>query len=162
FGLGIDDLAEVFREVRPLSAPSPDEPAYEAVDFGSFLTAGSPPRGLFQLRVSAWDPVKQQRIGNVGDRRIVLVSDLGFLVTDAFDGTHDVFVMSLASGLPVAGAEVVLLGRNGLPVVSRTTGADGRAELPKTDGFEREKAPTAYVVQKDGDLSFLPFGRYDR
>ena len=72
------------------------------------------------------------------------------------------FVLSVATGTPVAGADVQLFGKNGLPVVSRITDADGRATLPKTEGLEREKTPVAYVVQKDGDLSFLPFNRLDR
>src|SRR6185503_13160318 len=123
---------------------------------------GGVPRGLFQLRVSGWDPVTKKRIDGVETRRIVLVTDLGFLVKDATDGSHDVFVMSVATGTPVAGADVQLFGKNGLPVVSRVSDADGRATLPKTEGLEREKTPVAYVVQKDGDLSFLPFDRYDR
>lgn len=160
--LGVLDLAEVFREERGLGAIAPGEPQYEAIDFGAVLSNGAPPRGLFQLTVAGWDPVAKEAIEETEDRRIVLVTDLGFLVKDGQDGTHDVFVMSLATGQPVAGAEVQLLGRNGLPVVSRTTDAGGRATLPRTDGLEREKAPTAYVVQKDGDLSFLPFDRRDR
>jgi uncharacterized protein YfaS (alpha-2-macroglobulin family) len=160
--LGILDLAEVFREERSLAAVPPGEPQYEAIDFGKALSDGLPPRGLFQLEVSGWDPVAKEAIDGTEDRRIVLVTDLGFLVKDGLDGTHDVFVMSVATGQPVADAEVQLLGRNGVPVVSRTTDAGGRATLPKTDGLEREKAPVAYVVQKDGDLSFLPFDRQDR
>lgn len=160
--LGILDLAEVFREVRGLGAPASGEPLYEAIDFGTVLSGGAPPRGLFQLTVKGWDPEAKEVIEEAEDHRIVLVTDLGFLVKDGQDGTHDVFVMSLATGQPVAGAEVQLLGRNGVPVVSRTTDEGGRATLPRTDGLEREKAPTAYVVQKDGDLSFLPYDRRDR
>jgi uncharacterized protein YfaS (alpha-2-macroglobulin family) len=160
-GLGVDDLAEVFQEIRPLAAVAPGEPQYEAVDFGSALAQG-PPRGLFQLRVTGWDPVKKERIESASDRRIVLVTDLGLLVKDALDGTHEVFVVSLATGEPVAGAEVQLLGKNGLPVLIRFTDPEGRAQFPKTDGLTREKTPTAYVVQKAGDLAFLPVDRQDR
>src|SRR5690606_24907247 len=55
-----------------------------------------------------------------------------------------------------------VLGRNGLPVLARRSDAAGRASVPNTDGFEREQAPVAYVVAKEGDLAFLPFGRDDR
>jgi alpha-2-macroglobulin len=156
------NLAEVFREVRALAPAAPGDPQYEAVDFGAALSQGGPPRGLFQLRVSGWDPVERKRIDGIESRRIVVVTDLGFLVKDALDGTHDVFVVSVASGQPVADAEVALFGKNGVPVLARTTDANGRATLPKTDGLEREKQPVAYVVQKAGDLSFLPFERRDR
>ena len=161
-GFGVDNLAQIFREVRALAPVAPGEPQYEAVDFGVHLSDGGAPRGLFQLRVSGWDPLEKKRVDGVETRRIVLVTDLGFLVKDAADGSHDVFVMSVATGRPVAGADVQLFGKNGLPVVSRLTDADGRATLPKTDGLEREKTPVAYVVQKEGDLSFLPFDRHDR
>src|SRR6185295_6504567 len=84
-GLGPDDLTEVTREVRTLAPAAPGEPQYEAVDFGAALAGGTPPRGLFQLRVSGWDPAKKERIGGARDRRIVLVTDLGLLVKDGHD-----------------------------------------------------------------------------
>ena len=49
---------------------------------------------------SGWDPETKKRIDGVESRRIVLVTDLGFLVKDAADGTHDVFVVSVATGTP--------------------------------------------------------------
>ncbi|MDX2171389.1 MAG: MG2 domain-containing protein, partial [Deltaproteobacteria bacterium] len=160
---GLDDLAEVVREVRPLAPVAPGEAQYEVVDFGAFLANGAPPRGLFQLQVSAWDPERKLVIDDIeAAARVVLVTDLGFLVKDALDGSHDVFVVSVASGQPVADAEVQILGRNGLPVLTRTTDAAGRASFPPTADFTREKQPVAYVVQKAGDLSFLPFDRRDR
>lgn len=159
---GIDDLSEVFREVQPLSPGEPGEPQYFAVDFGRFVSQGATPRGLFDLRVSGWDAEKKKRYANASDRRLVLVTDLGFLVKDAADGSHEVYVMSIATGRPVADAEVRLLGKNGLPVLVRTTDADGHAQLPSVEGLEREKAPTVYVIQKGGDLAFLPYDRNDR
>ena len=46
-----------------------------------------------------------------------------------------------------------------MPVVTRLTDATGRATLPKTEGLEREKTPVAWVVEKAGDLSFMPVDR---
>jgi alpha-2-macroglobulin len=161
-GFDVDNLSEIFREVRSLPPVAPGEPQYDVVDFGRQLSNGAVPRGLFQLRVSGWDPVEKKRVDGVEARRIVLVTDLGFLVKDAADGSHDVFVMSVAAGTPVAGATVELLGKNGLPVLSRTTDANGRATVPKTDGLEREKTPVAWVVEQAGDLAFMPFDRRDR
>jgi len=160
--LDTDDLSEVFREVHAIPAATPGAPQYDVVDFGSFVSGGAPPRGLFQLRVRGFDPEKKEAIAWPADRRLVLVTDLGFLVKDAEDGSHDVFVMSLRSGEPVAGADVAILGRNGLPAFSATTDAAGRATLPSFRDLAREKAPTVYTVQKDGDLAFLPYERYDR
>jgi uncharacterized protein YfaS (alpha-2-macroglobulin family) len=160
--LDSDDLAEVFREVHAIPEAPPGTPQYDVVDFASFLSAGRPPHGLFQLRVRGYDAEKKQVIGSPSDRRLVLVTDLGFLVKDARDGSHDVFVMSLRSGEPVTGAEVSILGRNGLPAFTAATAATGRATLPSFADLAREKSPTVYVVQKDGDLAFLPYARRDR
>jgi len=48
--------------VQTLPPAEPGEPQYFAVDFARFLSNGTPPRGLFQLRISGWDPVAKKRI----------------------------------------------------------------------------------------------------
>ena len=58
--------------------------------------------------------------------------------------------------------QVEMLGKNGLPIFSRKTDANGRASFPTFKDFTREKTPTVYVAQSDGDFSFLPYERGDR
>jgi uncharacterized protein YfaS (alpha-2-macroglobulin family) len=106
------------------------------------------------------DPTESDDI--LADRRLILVTDLGLLIKDNADGTHDVFVQSIKTGGPVGGAQVEVLGKNGIPVVSAETDDTGRATLPSLSDFSREKKPVAYVVHRDQDVSFLPFGREDR
>ncbi|CAA2099897.1 putative lipoprotein YfhM [Variovorax paradoxus] len=96
------------------------------------------------------------------DQRLVLVTDLGIVAKKSLDGTRDVFVQSIATGQPVAGALVEVWGRNGMIVASQATDATGAAKLPNLAGYQREKTPVVLVVRKDGDLSFLPFNRNDR
>jgi uncharacterized protein YfaS (alpha-2-macroglobulin family) len=96
------------------------------------------------------------------DKRLVLLTDLGLLVKTAADGKQEVFVMSFHSGQPVAGAQVSLLGKNGVAVFSAKTDAQGKASFPTTEGLKAEKTPTVYLAEKDGDLSFLPFNRSNR
>jgi uncharacterized repeat protein (TIGR01451 family) len=98
----------------------------------------------------------------LADRRLILVTDLGLLIKDNADGTHDVFVQSIKTGEPVGDAQVDVLGKNGLAVVSVKTDDTGRATLPSLRDFTREKRPVAYVVRLGDDVSFLPFGREDR
>lgn len=93
------------------------------------------------------------------ERRLVIVTDLGIIAKAAVDGSRDVFVQSIASGQPVAGASVEVWGRNGSVLVSQTTDANGVTHLPSTTGFVREKLPVVLVVKKAGDLSFLPLNR---
>jgi len=96
------------------------------------------------------------------DQRLVLLTDMGLLVKTAADGHQDLFVMSFRSGLPVAGAQVSLLGMNGIALSSAKTDAQGRAVFPSTEGLKGEKAPSVYLAEKDGDLSFLPYARDNR
>jgi uncharacterized protein YfaS (alpha-2-macroglobulin family) len=96
------------------------------------------------------------------DERLILLSDLGLVVKDSADGSHDVFVQSIHTGAPLADVAIDMLGKNGLPIFSRKTDADGRATFPTFKDFTREKTPTVYVAQSDGDFSFLPYQRSDR
>ncbi|MEJ0001426.1 MAG: alpha-2-macroglobulin [Verrucomicrobiota bacterium] len=115
-----------------------------------------------------WDPnyaYKQdpaERTDLLADRRLILITDLGLLVKDNADGTHDLFVQSIKTGEPVGGAQVDVLGKNGVAVVSAQTDDTGHAPLPSLRDFTREKLPVAYVVHRGDDVSFLPFGREDR
>ncbi len=106
------------------------------------------------------DPTEADNI--LADRRLILVTDLGLLIKDNADGTHDVFVQSIKTGEPVSGAQVDVLGKNGISVVTAQTDENGRAAIPSLKDFTREKRPVAYVVRRDQDVSFLPFGRQDR
>ena len=78
--------------------------------------------------------------------RLLLVTDMGLTVKMAGDGARTVFVQHLGTGQPVQGAEVRLLGLNGLPLQSAVTNAQGRADLPPANGLEREKRPVAVVA----------------
>ncbi len=107
-------------------------------------------------------PPQQDDAGPVFDRRFILVTDLGIIAKRSVDGTQDIFVASIASGEAIAGATVQVIGRNGLAVLGATTDAKGRATLPTLKGFERERMPLLYLVQKGGDLSVLPINRFNR
>jgi len=99
------------------------------------------------------------------DTRMIVVTDLGMLVKRSLDGSQDVFVQSIRTGQPVAGANVAVLAVNGQTLFNETTSADGVVHFPTFKGLEREKQPTLYVVKKADDLSFLPIGgstSYDR
>ena len=59
------------------------------------------------------------RRGSSSDARLLVVTDLGLVAKRSVDGSQDVFVQSIATGAPVAGATVEIIGRNGLPVLTR-------------------------------------------
>lgn len=165
-----DKLVERFITTRDYSTRQPGKPAYDSIDVGQYLQNQTQQRrGLFLLHVrsigkrpaaaGAGDEEGESGRGaeTIEDARLILVTDLGFIVKRAKDGSRDVFVQSIRSGLPVAGARVDLVGSNGQPLLSVTTDAGGRAQLPTPQELRRERTPRMIVVEKDSDVSFMPF-----
>jgi hypothetical protein len=158
-----DNITERFTEIRELRQLPHGKTQYSALDLSKYLTSGTGGnrRGLFFFSVEGWDP-RNKRSTGISDKRLVLVTKLGLLVKDNVDGSHDIFVQSIADGQPVAGVGVQVLGKNGLAVMTATTDADGHARFPKLDGFKREQEPVVYIARHADDFSFLPFNRHDR
>jgi uncharacterized protein YfaS (alpha-2-macroglobulin family) len=163
-----DTLVERFVANRNYSGRPPGKPTYDSIDVGQYLQDHAQGRrGLFLLHVRAMiskdadgdaDSDDSETDRSLTDRRLVLVTDLGFIVKRAKDGSRDVFVQSIRNGTPVAGARVDLLGINGQPVLAATTDANGRAHLPATPtNAVRERRPQMILVEKDEDMSFMPF-----
>ena len=166
--------------VRDYSGRQPGKPNYDSIDLGQYLVDKTQTRrGLFLLhlrsvsgnrrRAPAADGEEEDADSDGGDgqpdqpqivedSRLVLVTDLGFMVKLASDGTRDVFVQSIHSGEPVAGARVEVLGN-----LQRSAryGRDNRrrrshVQFAKFGDLRREKVPLMVVVQKDSDYSFMP------
>jgi uncharacterized protein YfaS (alpha-2-macroglobulin family) len=95
--------------------------------------------------------------GGISDRRLIMVSDLGFFVKTNADSSRDLFVQSIATGAPVADAQVQVLGLNGNPIISMVTGADGHVRLPDLSQYKNEKNPMVFTVRRGEDLSFMSF-----
>ncbi|MDB5969880.1 MAG: hypothetical protein JWQ90_2330 [Hydrocarboniphaga sp.] len=149
---------------------------YSTLDLGRYLKSeGGERRGIFLLRLQAWDKKNNQPLSTeseagsrryryneegeqiaVGDTRLIVITDLGLVVKRNLDGTQDVFVQSIHSGAPVAGAEVSVLGRNGEAVLTQTSDAEGHARFASLKDFTREQQPVLYLARKDGDSSFMP------
>ncbi len=155
----IVDYAEQIIDLKPLH---PKQANYASVDLSAYLPTGKDRCGLFFIEVSGWDKDRKQPMNWISDKRLILVTDLGLLVKDNADQSHEMFVQSVVSGRPVTGAKVTLQGRNGLPLLTRTTDAEGHASFPSTKGFANEQEPTVYVVKTAGDLAFIPFDRPSR
>ncbi|NPC79214.1 alpha-2-macroglobulin, partial [Pyxidicoccus fallax] len=164
YGFNADNISEHFSEVRALEGAGRGKAQYAAFDLTPYLTPQNAPstrRGLFLFKVQSWNPERQSPTGQE-DTRMLLVTDLGLVVKDNADGSHDVFVQSLGAGQAAEGVTVSVLGKNGVPVVSATTGADGHVAFPKLTDFVREREPVVYLARKGDDFAFLPVDRYDR
>ncbi|MDD5261796.1 MAG: alpha-2-macroglobulin [Methylacidiphilales bacterium] len=184
YSFGEDNISRAFYKTVSIGNSDSSKPNYLALDFRKLLAEHNVEAGgLFFLEVteqpddestpqklskpepdqmpdqSRWP---DQSSGKSGDRRLILITNLGIIVKDNADGTHDLFVQSIQTGKPVAGASVQILGKNGEPVAEATTNAEGRASLARVSDLKREKQPVAFVVKKGADVSFLPFNRADR
>ncbi|MGH8188281.1 MAG: hypothetical protein ACREUC_17115, partial [Steroidobacteraceae bacterium] len=164
------NVTERFVKVLRMPSAPPGKALYESLHLGEYLDADAADRrGIFLLRVQAWNADTNQPLDYAPDEwnaslesplidtRLIVVTDLGLVVKRSIDGSQDVFVQSIANGAPVAGASVEVIGRNGLPVLSETTGADGHVRFPDLRTFTHERAPVLYLARRGGDSSFLPF-----
>jgi hypothetical protein len=161
-----DRLVERMEYIREFPRLDPAKPLYDAVDLGAYLNAEGGRRGVFVLRLTPYDPRQPQRTYSDypsgpenGDRRFILVTDLGLISKQTLDGGQEVFVQSIANGTPVAGAKVEVIGRNGLAVAEAHTDAQGHARFPQMHELRREKKPIMLTASLANDLSFLPLGR---
>jgi hypothetical protein len=161
-GISPDNLSERFTEKRELDMQIAGRANYTTFDLSKYLNrSSSDQKGLFYVRVESFDP-KEKYSRQKYDQRFFLVTDLGLLVKDSSDKTHDVFVQSTKTGSPVAGAVVRAVGLNGLPVMAATTDANGRAKFPSLEDFKREQRPVVYTAQLGNDFSFIPYNKHDR
>ena len=140
-----------------LNVEHPKTAVYSNLDLGEFLPDG----GYYFISVQGWDRKLNRAIGN-RDQRFILITDLGLLVKSNADSSQDVFVHSIVSGQPVAGARVELLGKNGIAIIDRVTGVDGHVAMPATKDFEREKTPTVFLIRSGEDSIFMPYARAGR
>jgi uncharacterized protein YfaS (alpha-2-macroglobulin family) len=178
-GFSEDHIVDRFEQTQVFPKGDPGQAQYTGVDLGPYLADGK--RGVFLLHLSPYAPkaadAATQPDGDDdsssdsgdsstgddgGDTRLVVVTDLGILAKRSLDGSRDVFVQSIRTGQPVAGATVSVIAVNGTTLFSETSSADGTVHFPTLNGLDHEKKPVLYLVQKDDDLSFLPLKGSDR
>ena len=160
-----ENISRIALEQQPIAVEDKWKANYSAFDFSEHLRKpadGGSERGLFFLTARGWDPVKKKPIMSVSDSRFLLVTDIGILTKKNIDGSSDVFLMSIKNGQPLNGATVEILGKNGVPIQTATTGADGHCAFPSVEKSEREKTPVAFVARNGDDIAFMPFAREDR
>lgn len=138
--------------------------SYDFTDKIRTVSSKNLKNGLFIFQVAD----KQESLGTgsyhsgLSDKRLILITDLGFIVKKNTDGTRDVFVQSISSGQPEAYATVRVVGLNGNTLVSTQTDSTGHAKLPVISDFKGEHRPTAFIVETASDLAFMPYSENGR
>jgi uncharacterized protein YfaS (alpha-2-macroglobulin family) len=173
----MDRLVERRAEKRAIAAAAPGKPVYDSVDLNTYLREQTHSKlGVFLVKLSGLkkkdnpvagnslneDPYDEYSYNDAHDTRLLVITNLGLIEKRALDGSRDVFVQTIGTGTPASNVRVDLIGRNGLPLQSKTTDASGRVHFDSADKFDREQAPLMIVAERDGDLSFLPLQRGDR
>lgn len=158
------NISKIFSDIRQFDTSDLTKQQYTALDLWKYLASDnnpSGPQGLFLIQATGWD-VNTHTALDVKASRLILITDMGLLVKDNKDGTHDLFVESITEGTPVQYANVTVLGKNGLPILSRITDAQGRVQFPNLKDFVDDKEPTVYLATLNNDVSFIPFNNANR
>jgi uncharacterized protein YfaS (alpha-2-macroglobulin family) len=158
------NLAQFNTQLISMNANSDDLKTanYASVDLNALVSNLEGGLGLFFVEIKAWDKKRNREIYGVSDKLLVLVTDLGVIVKTSQDESQDIFVQSITSGAPVAGAQIELIAKNGTKLFSKITDNLGHVTFPSAKGYEREQQPVVYVVKQKGDVSFIPYNRYTR
>ncbi len=158
------NLAEFTTQYISMNANKTDLKSanYASVNLNKLVTGTKGGLGLFFVEIKGWDKSRKREIRNVSDKLLVLITDLGVIVKTSQNNTQDIFVQSIKSGTPVAGARVELVAKNGTKLFSKTTNSEGHITFPSASGYDNENQAVVYVVKQKGDVSFIPFNRYTR
>jgi uncharacterized protein YfaS (alpha-2-macroglobulin family) len=163
YSFDASNITESYVDVLAMPTLPAGTANYQALDLGAYLNKpGAGRQGIFLINVQAYDPERKQVIGSrygdgqTTDTRLIVVTDLGLLAKKSVDGSQDVFVQSIASGDPVEGAAVQVIGKNGEAVLTETTDGAGHVHFPDLKSFANEHEPVLYLAKRGGDSSFLP------
>lgn len=158
------NISQIFSDIQQFDSSDLTKQQYTALDLSKYLTVdanSSGPQGLFLLQATGWDVPNKYAL-DVKASRLILITDMGMIVKDNNDGSHDVFINSITQGTPVAGVTVTVLGKNGLPILARTSDDQGRVNFPSLRDFVDDREPIVYLANLNNDVSFIPFNNYNR
>ncbi len=154
------------------AALDPNETHYSSLNMDQILKPGR--KGLYYIKLSENKKNKSSDYeyeddysygmdgGEGKDQRLILMTDLGLIVKKNFSKTYTVFVQNLRTGLPVGGAKIEVLGRNGLSILDVRSSEDGTAEVPNLSSFKKEQTPTLFIASLGEDFVFMPVDLYER
>lgn len=153
---------ERFTINKKINVKDPGENNYEGIDISQYLyTKNGAKQGIFLVSLSSWDPTENVILDyGYGGYRLLVVTDIGIISKVSIDGSSDIFTQSITTGKPIGNAKVSVIGMNGIAVATAYTDENGHAKFKNLNNFRQEKTPVAYIVEKDGDLSFLPVSNY--
>lgn len=151
-----ENIATIFEKELMINNDDVSELKYSSLDLTPYLDGKS---GVFLITLQGKDG---NNTVTPADTRLIMVTDLGVIVKDNADGSHNLFVANISKGEAAEGAKVEVLGVNGQPVLSAVTDNQGMAALPSFAEFKNDKSAVAYKISLNGDMSFIPVWKNDR
>lgn len=157
------NISVIHKEIRKFNSKDPASTQYTSLDFDQYLKSkdNTQPLGLFFLKARPWNIKKNEATGP-DVRKFILITDMGIMVKNNADKSHDIFVSSITQNTPVAKADVKVLGKNGLPLLHQQTDEQGHTLIKSLEDFTDDQEPVVYVVTQGNDISFLPYKTRDR
>ncbi|MBV8586656.1 MAG: hypothetical protein JO308_10250, partial [Verrucomicrobia bacterium] len=154
------NISVVSRPIVPIVDRGDGSANFSSLQLDPYLISdGRLQHGLFIIRTLAVDPKTHRKIRAKTDSRFLLVTDLGLISKSNNDKSRDFFVVSLKKQVPVAGANVSVLARNGQVLVTGQTDSTGHWHCSALDTKEKERQPAVITAQLADDLCFMPFER---
>ena len=164
-GVDKEDTGELAGEVETFTLPCLGKPNEKRlVPFRLTLKDGKPQNGIYLAairmkdherrdRVSWWDDDKKSAIRNPNIYRVVCVSDLGLSVRESGADEMGVWVTSLTTGRPVAGAKVEIYSTANIKIKEGVADDHGWC-VPKRIDKGKPFAVVA-IAPDNGDMSFM-------
>lgn len=150
----LDSMSIVHEGSLPLAFTNAEKAQFASLDLAPFLKND---KGFFHITVEA----KKEGAVTAADSRFIMLSDLGLIVkADDSEENVQAYLTSLAAGKPVSGAEIEVLGANGIALFKGKTDRNGVVSLPSLAGYEREKQVVAIAAKFKDDMAVLPYVDY--
>ncbi len=121
-----------------------------ALKLNDMLPGGLTP-GLYDLELTAEKSVDTEYVKELQRAKRILVSDIG-LIAKKSDTAPSVFALNVATGQPVEGLTIDLVGANGLPIETARTNSAGLARFSSIAGLVRERKPVALIARRGAPL----------
>lgn len=161
-----DDISEIFSKDVDFAGEL-SEAQYTALDLDQYLKPNDQnthPLGLFLLKVQGVNRDTKATLRDGSTTRLILVTDMSLIVKHNLNKSIDVFVSSISSGLPVQGAKVAVLGKNGLELTTKQTDSTGHVQFPtlSPENYTADRTPVVITATQDTDVAFIPFDARER
>lgn len=155
-------IAEKFTTTQILKNDSKSSTHYFSLDLAPYIKNQ---KGFFFVvakSIPLEGDISEDFEGDLTTQRLILTTDIGIIAKKNLNENYNVFVQNIHSGLPILNAQVEVIGKNGLTLLTQNTDALGQVEFPNLKDFQREKEPIAFVVKTQDDISYLPKKVFER